>query len=179
MLRQSSDEIRWWTFAGGAANLLLARMLGSELGDKVSSRDTCITLKEDAAKSLIAVQDSLRSIAERQGPTLDDARRHANGGNAKARSRSSTCACRKRNWRRFWWRGYWTSRGRSVPWKRRWVGQKCNAQPQTSRAARRLAGGPSFLPTDRRSSWTAANRTRAGWAFRMLMFLSSRPHNRW
>jgi ATP-dependent helicase Lhr and Lhr-like helicase len=85
MLRQSSDEIRWWTFAGGAANLLLARMLGSELGDKVSSRDNCITLKDDAAKSLVAVQESIRSMAERQGPSLEDARRHANGGTAKAR----------------------------------------------------------------------------------------------
>lgn len=84
-LRQSTDDIVWWTFAGGAANLLLARMLESELGEKVTSRDNSITLKEHAGQSLVAVNDAIRAIAERSGPTLEDARKHASGGNAKAR----------------------------------------------------------------------------------------------
>ncbi len=82
---QSTDSITWWTFAGGAANLLLARMLESQLGEKVTSRNNCITLKEDAGKSLVAVHDTLRAIADRHGPTTDDARAHSRGSNAKAR----------------------------------------------------------------------------------------------
>lgn len=82
---QTTDAITWWTFAGGAANLLLARMLESSLGEKVTSRNNSITLKEDAAKSIVALQDTLRAIAARSGPTLEDARAHCRSANAKAR----------------------------------------------------------------------------------------------
>ncbi len=83
--QQTTDSITWWTFAGGAANLLLARLLEATLGEKVTSRNNTITLKDQAGQSLVALQDALRALAERGGPTLDDARTHCRTSNAKAR----------------------------------------------------------------------------------------------
>ncbi|MBN1612037.1 MAG: DEAD/DEAH box helicase [Polyangiaceae bacterium] len=82
---QNSEEITWWTFAGGAANLLLARMLESALGEKVVSKNTSITLKEDAGRSLAAVREFVRDISVRGGPDVEDASRHAEGAGARGR----------------------------------------------------------------------------------------------
>jgi ATP-dependent Lhr-like helicase len=84
-LLERSDEITWWTFAGGAANLLLARMLESALGEKVTSQNTSITLKEDAGQSLAAVRGVISQLAQESGPTTADAMRHAEGAGARGR----------------------------------------------------------------------------------------------
>src|SRR5205814_834497 len=41
-----SKEITWWTFAGGAANLLLARVLESVVGARTVVRNTSVTFAE-------------------------------------------------------------------------------------------------------------------------------------
>jgi hypothetical protein len=84
-LVESSGEITWWTFAGGAANLLLARILEAALGEKVVSRNTSITLKHQAGQSLAAVRSVLGLLARQSGPTTEDAVRHAQGAGARAR----------------------------------------------------------------------------------------------
>lgn len=82
---ESLDEITWWPFAGDAANLLLARLLEAALGASVVSRNTSITLKGDAGRSLAAVHEVVRELVGRKGPTVEDAARHAQGAGARGR----------------------------------------------------------------------------------------------
>jgi ATP-dependent Lhr-like helicase len=90
-LIEHGGEIDWWTFAGGGANLLLARILESELGGECVSRNTSITLKGDAGRSVVAVRDVLKGLAERQGPTTEDAARHAQGASRSRFSKFDRC----------------------------------------------------------------------------------------
>ncbi|MCB9660518.1 MAG: DEAD/DEAH box helicase [Sandaracinaceae bacterium] len=76
---EGSDEITLWTFAGGAANVLLARMIEKELGEKVISRNTSLTLKGDAGKSAAAVHAAFDAWRAEGRPTEGDARVHAEG----------------------------------------------------------------------------------------------------
>jgi ATP-dependent Lhr-like helicase len=82
---EEDEEITWWTFAGGAANLLLARLLETALGEKVVSRNTSITLKGEAGKSVVAVRHVIDELTSRSGPTMEDALRHAEGAGARGR----------------------------------------------------------------------------------------------
>ena len=70
---EAHDEITWYTFAGGAANQLLARVLERELGGRCIARNTSITLKDDAAKSLAAVREVLSRLREQGWPNRQDA----------------------------------------------------------------------------------------------------------
>lgn len=78
-LLAEGDDLVLWTFAGGAANVLLARMIEAELGGQVVSRNTSLTLKDEAAKSAAAVRALLAKWREEQRPTVADARVHAEG----------------------------------------------------------------------------------------------------
>ncbi len=73
------EGITWWTFAGGAANVLLARMLEAELGGACVSRNTSITLKDEAGKSVARAREAVAALAAAGRPTREDARRHAEG----------------------------------------------------------------------------------------------------
>ena len=66
--------IEWWTFAGGAANTLLARMLERELGGRVIARNTNLTLADKAGESSAAVRDAVRRWTAEGRPSADDAR---------------------------------------------------------------------------------------------------------
>lgn len=79
------SKVTWWTFGGGAANLLLAKMLEAELGGKVVSRNTGLTLEGQAASSLVAVRALLARWRETRRPTPNDALRYASAG-AEARA---------------------------------------------------------------------------------------------
>ncbi|MCC6750667.1 MAG: DEAD/DEAH box helicase [Deltaproteobacteria bacterium] len=72
-LVETGDELVWWTFGGGAANLLLARMLEAALGGRVTSRNTAISLRGQAGKSLVAVRQTLRAWRETGRPSPADA----------------------------------------------------------------------------------------------------------
>lgn len=72
-LLESTGEISWWSFAGGAANLVLARLLERALGDKVSSSNFRITFRGHAAESLAKVRGALEELRAAGRPTLDDA----------------------------------------------------------------------------------------------------------
>ncbi|HVZ32045.1 MAG TPA: ATP-dependent helicase, partial [Polyangiaceae bacterium] len=87
----SGDHLEWWTFAGGGANLLLARMLEAELGEKVTSGNTSVRFKEKAGESVVAVREVIASIAERQGPTAADAARFAIGASKGRLSKFDRC----------------------------------------------------------------------------------------
>ena len=76
---ESTDEITLYTFAGGGANVLLARMLEKELGEKAVSRNVSITLKDDAGRSAAAVRAVFDGWRAEARPTGEDARVHAEG----------------------------------------------------------------------------------------------------
>jgi ATP-dependent helicase Lhr and Lhr-like helicase len=90
-LLESGDQIEWWTFGGGGANLLLARMLEAELGEKVTSGNTSIRFKEKAGESVVAVRQAIDAIAERGGPTEGDAARLAIGATRGRLSKFDAC----------------------------------------------------------------------------------------
>ncbi|MFO0756706.1 MAG: DEAD/DEAH box helicase [Byssovorax sp.] len=74
MLVEGGKEIVLWTFAGGAANTLLSRMLERELGSRIVARNTSLTLSEDAGKSRVAVRACLRAWARESRPDAEEAR---------------------------------------------------------------------------------------------------------
>lgn len=63
----------WWSFAGGSANLLIARLLEAELGGRCVVRNDAIVHKAANEPSVAALRDALHRIAARNGPTYDDA----------------------------------------------------------------------------------------------------------
>lgn len=72
-LTPNGPDVEWWTFAGGAANLLLSRILGATLGEKVTSTNTKLTFRGDAAESRAAINEAIAKLAEAQRPTDDEA----------------------------------------------------------------------------------------------------------
>jgi ATP-dependent Lhr-like helicase len=73
-LIDAPGALRWWTFAGGAANHLIARTLDGMLGASVTADDLGVTLREGAGSSEAGVRQALASLAARGGPDLHDAR---------------------------------------------------------------------------------------------------------
>jgi len=71
------DKLRWWTFAGGRANGLLALLLEAELGEKVTANNLCVTFAQQAACSDVAVQQAIRGLGEPGKVSWEAARRFA------------------------------------------------------------------------------------------------------
>jgi ATP-dependent Lhr-like helicase len=74
-LLEGTTECTWQTFAGGAANNLLARLLEAELGPRCTARNTSIVLKEDAAKSAAAIRAVVARFHEQSRPDAADVAR--------------------------------------------------------------------------------------------------------
>jgi ATP-dependent helicase Lhr and Lhr-like helicase len=70
-------KVRWWTFAGGRANGLLAAMLEKELGEKVTANNLCVTFSKGAASSDVAIQRAIRGLEAPGQLTWATAREHA------------------------------------------------------------------------------------------------------
>lgn len=68
-------ELGWYTFAGGAVNNLLSRLLTERLGSSVTSSNLQIRLRDQAAVSETAVRDEARKLGEPGGITHADAMR--------------------------------------------------------------------------------------------------------
>jgi ATP-dependent Lhr-like helicase len=90
-LLETPDEITWWTFAGGAANLLLAKVLEAELGPKTVVSNTNIRFKGDAAKSVVAVRQAIEGLAVADRPNQADARHHSEGAARHPISKFQPC----------------------------------------------------------------------------------------
>lgn len=73
----AASEIVWWTYAGGRANVLLAKMLEAELGGTVTARNESMTLKGEAATSTVRVDRFLTELLATGRPSADDAKRFA------------------------------------------------------------------------------------------------------
>jgi ATP-dependent helicase Lhr and Lhr-like helicase len=85
MVDEGDEAVTWWTFAGGRANLLLARVIEAELGGKCVSRNTSITCKEAAGKSVGALRELCRKLAAEGRPDDADARRWADSAAGRGR----------------------------------------------------------------------------------------------
>lgn len=84
-------HIEWWTFAGGSANVLLARLLEAELGSKVTARNTSIVFKDGAGKSLVAIREAITKLRDESRPNLDDAIAHSDGPSRMRLSKFEPC----------------------------------------------------------------------------------------
>ena len=71
------DQLTWYDFAGGAANVLLARVLEREIGGRVVSRNTSITFTGEAAKSAVGIRQAIAKLREEGRPLWRDALRFA------------------------------------------------------------------------------------------------------
>jgi len=90
-LVDEGESITWWNFAGGGANVLLARLLERELGGSCVSRNVSITLKEEAGQSLVAVREALAGLAAAGRPNEEDGRRFAEGASRGRVSKFQVC----------------------------------------------------------------------------------------
>ncbi len=77
LVQHGDEEITWHNFAGGAANLLLARLFERELGGRVISRNTSLKFTKDAGKSIAAIRVTMDALRERNSPTWTEALRFA------------------------------------------------------------------------------------------------------
>ena len=64
-LLDHNDRLRWWTFAGGRRNNLLARVLQQDLGAKVTASNLWITFSEGAAQIAVAVRQAIVGVEDR------------------------------------------------------------------------------------------------------------------
>ena len=59
---------KWWTYAGGRGNRLLAGALQSRLGEKVTASNEAVRLSGEASKSVVAIREAIHELAS--GPPL-------------------------------------------------------------------------------------------------------------
>jgi ATP-dependent Lhr-like helicase len=78
-LRADAYGLKLWTFAGGKANNLLARVLESSLGGKVTADNLSISFREAAAASEVAILGALDRLRAAGRPDHEDALRFAKG----------------------------------------------------------------------------------------------------
>lgn len=90
-LVREGSELRWWNFAGGRINTLLARMLEAELGGKVVARDFSVGLQGEAAASEVAARTLLDRWTEARRPNHADALRFAASASRTRLSKFEPC----------------------------------------------------------------------------------------
>jgi ATP-dependent Lhr-like helicase len=81
---EADGSMKWWTYAGGRGNRLLAGALQERLGDKVTAGNDAIRFSGEAGKSQAGIRDALAALAA--GPPLswaDAARWTDVGANAR------------------------------------------------------------------------------------------------
>ncbi len=84
-LVSTSNEVIWWTFAGGRANLLLGRLLEQALGGRCVAQNDKISLRDEAGQSLVAVRTFLHTLQQQGRPSDEDARAQALASAGKTR----------------------------------------------------------------------------------------------
>ncbi|MFC4313005.1 DEAD/DEAH box helicase [Steroidobacter flavus] len=60
---EPDGRFRWWSFAGGAGNRVLAGLLELEIGERVSPSNTFITFSNGAAKSRAVIHRAIDALA--------------------------------------------------------------------------------------------------------------------
>lgn len=90
-LIDGGGHLEWFTFAGGAANVLLARILEAELGSRITSNDRSLVFRDGAAKSRVAVMQAIVALANAGRPNIDDAIAFSESESRKRFSRFEPC----------------------------------------------------------------------------------------
>ncbi len=90
-LYPTKDSVVWWNFAGGSANLLLARLLEEALGARVTADNFRITFREGAGKSAPAIVNAIAALRDAERPTRADAARLFQAGPAARLSKFAPC----------------------------------------------------------------------------------------
>jgi ATP-dependent helicase Lhr and Lhr-like helicase len=73
LTNEADGAIKWWTYAGGRGNRLLAAALQERLGEKVTASNDVLRFSGEAAKSEVAVRDAIQELAEGPPVTWADA----------------------------------------------------------------------------------------------------------
>lgn len=63
LTNELDGAIKWWTFAGGRGNRLLAAALQARLGDKVTAGNEAVRFSGEAGKSEVGVRTAIRELA--------------------------------------------------------------------------------------------------------------------
>lgn len=63
---EADGRLRWWTFAGGAGNRVLAELLERALGESVRPANFHVTFSDEAAKSDLALRAAISDLGDRQ-----------------------------------------------------------------------------------------------------------------
>ena len=90
-LFDAKQDLEWWTFAGGAANTLLAKLIEKELGGRVIARNTNLTLSGGAGASAAAVRELARRWVTEQRPRAEEAEALASGASKAELSKFEPC----------------------------------------------------------------------------------------
>jgi ATP-dependent Lhr-like helicase len=78
-LQDEAGELRLWTFAGGRANGVLARVLEELLGARVTNDNLAVVCRDGAAKSAVGLSQALEKLVADGRPSDEDAVRLAGG----------------------------------------------------------------------------------------------------
>ncbi len=71
-LARHETGYRLYTFAGGKHNVVLARLLEEPLGERISSSNLYLTLRDRAGQSEAAIRDALRELHDQRRPNAED-----------------------------------------------------------------------------------------------------------
>ena len=87
----TDGRLRWWTYAGGAGNRVLAGLLEEKLGARVSASNTFITFADDAAESPVGVRQAVDDLAASSPLGWSEALRLVDPGNRSRISKFQPC----------------------------------------------------------------------------------------
>ncbi|MCP4564534.1 MAG: hypothetical protein GY837_28805 [Bosea sp.] len=73
----TASDLTWWSFGGGRANLLLARMIEAALGGRCVVRNTSIRWQASSGNAHRELRRLLEELAAAGRPNADDAMRFA------------------------------------------------------------------------------------------------------
>lgn len=91
LVEDQDGRYRWWTFAGGAGNRVLAGLLERELGARVSPANTFITFADGAADSSVAVRQAIDTLAVRTPLSWPDVASLVDAGHRSRVSKFQPC----------------------------------------------------------------------------------------
>lgn len=71
-LREHADRFEWYTYLGGRANNLISRLISEKLGEGVAADNFTVTVRADAARSLVAVREAIEAVSRSGAITEQD-----------------------------------------------------------------------------------------------------------
>ena len=91
LVEDPDGRCRWWTFAGGAGNRVLAGLLERELGARVSPGNTFITFADGAADSSVAIRQAIDTLTSRAPLSWPDVASLVDAGHRSRVSKFQPC----------------------------------------------------------------------------------------